>query len=175
MSLQATESVVGQEEEVRHRLHDSVGTIDGVIRDLRNYIFGLGPGGAADQELGRALHDLADEFRRGSDVAIRVEVDPEAASYLASAASHVLQAAREALSNAVRHGEPNTIALSLVRTDREVVLEVEDDGRGFDPNAAHGGGRGLSSLHARAEALSGHLEIRSEPGRGTTTQIRVVR
>ena len=172
MSLQASDSLAEDPSAVRTRLREAVEAIDGVIRDLRNYIFGLGPGAAADRELDRALHELAGEFRRGTDVAIAVEVDRTAAEALASRAPDVVQAAREALSNAIRHADPQTVSVELRRDGEHVVLEVEDDGAGFDPGAARTG-RGLGNLRTRAEALGGELEIRSEAGGGTAVRIVV--
>ena len=173
MALQAGQDLVGDPSAVRDRLQESVGRIDDVIRDLRNYIFGLGPAGTADRELDRALNDLADEFRRGSDVAIRVEVDPEAASVAAAYAADLIQVAREAISNAVRHGKPQTLSVELTRDGDEVVLEVEDDGQGFDPDVPTAGGRGLTSLRERAEAMGGRLEVSSSAGEGTAVRARV--
>lgn len=172
MGLQGAEGLVDDPESIRKRLAQAVSAIDDVIRDLRNYIFGLGPAGIADRQLDRALQDLVDEFRRGSDVAIRLEVDPRAASALTPHAADILQAAREAVSNAVRHGEPETLSVTLVLEDGSVVLEIEDDGRGFDPGAVGGGGRGLSNLRKRAEAAGGELEILSKEGAGTTLRLR---
>jgi signal transduction histidine kinase len=173
MALQGAESLVEDPEAVRKRLHQSVGAIDDVIRDLRNYIFGLGPGRVADHQLGRALQDLVDEFRRGSDVGIRLEVDPRAASAVAPRAADILQTAREAISNAVRHGVPETLSVTLSREDGAVVLEIEDDGKGFDPEDVRGGGRGLSNLRERAETAGGELEISSIKGEGTRLRLRL--
>jgi signal transduction histidine kinase len=172
MSLQATGAVTDDAEAVRHRLSTAVDDIDRVIRELRNYIFGLG-GGLADRELDRALRDLADEIRRGSDVAVRVDVNAEAAARLASRATDVLQFAREALSNAVRHSGAATVSLVLSREAASLVLEVEDDGRGFDPDAAAGRGRGLGNLRSRSEALGGKFEIDTGSGRGTRVRLEV--
>jgi signal transduction histidine kinase len=172
MSLQAGDALAEDPQAVRSRLRDAVGAIDDVIRDLRNYIFGLGPGVAADQELARALQDLADDFRRGTDIAIAVEVDPTAAEMLAGRAADVVQAAREALSNAIRHADPQTVSLALRRDEDGLILEVEDDGAGFDPDGA-ATGRGLGNLRARAEALGGKLDITSEPELGTTVRITI--
>ena len=172
MSLQAAGAVTDDAAVVRERLGTAVHDIDRVIRDLRNYIFGLG-GGLADRQLDRALHDLADEIRRGSDIAVRVQVNAEAAARLASQATDVLQFAREALSNAVRHSGAATVSLVLSREDGSLVLEVEDDGKGFDPEEAAGRGRGLGNLRARAEALGGKIEIDSASGEGTRVRLEV--
>jgi signal transduction histidine kinase len=170
MGLQAVGSRADDPAAVRPRLETAVEDIDRVIRDLRNYIFGLGPGGPADRQLDQALRDLVEEFRRGSDIAMRVSIDPEAASLLAPHASDVLQLAREAVANAVRHSGARTVAIELQQDVDGIVLEVEDDGSGFDPEAATRG-HGLANLRSRAEAIGGRLEIVSAPGRGTSVRL----
>jgi len=175
MALQGAESLADDPEAIRKRLGQSVGAIDDVIRDLRNYIFGLGPGSVADRQLDRALQDLVDEFRRGSDVAIRLEVATRAASEAAPRAADIVQVAREAISNAVRHGTPETLSVVLALQDGGVVLEIEDDGKGFDPTDERGGGRGLSNIRQRAEAAGGELEITSSKGEGTRLTLRFPR
>jgi signal transduction histidine kinase len=172
MGLQAAGAMADDPHTVRDRLNIAVNDVDRVIRDLRNYIFGLGSG-LADRELSRALHDLADELRRGSDIAIRVEVAPEPAAALASRATDVVQFAREALSNAVRHSGAATVSLELSRENGWSVIEIEDDGKGFDLEAADRRGRGLSNLRARARTLGADLDIDSESRRGTKVRLRV--
>lgn len=172
MGLQAADALAGDPDAIRKRLQDSVVAVDDVIRDLRNYIFGLGPSGVADRQLDRALEDLVDEFRRGSDVAIRLDVDARAASEVAPRAADVVQAAREAISNAVRHGKPQTLSVTLARDDAAILLEIEDDGRGFDPDSIRGGGRGLANLRERVANAGGKFAIRSQSGEGTTLSLR---
>jgi signal transduction histidine kinase len=170
MGLQAAGAMADDPETVRGRLETAVNDVDRVIRDLRNYIFGLG-GGPADRELSRALHGLGDELRRGSEIAIRVQVDPAASGALASRATDIVQFAREALTNAVRHSGAATVAVMISREDGSFVLEIEDDGKGFDPENAEGRGRGLGNLRARAQTLGADLHIDSEPGRGTRVRL----
>jgi len=170
MGLQAAGAMADDPETVRGRLDAAVNDVDRVIRDLRNYIFGLG-GGPADRELSRALHGLGDELRRGSEIAIRVEVDPAASGALASRATDIAQFAREALTNAVRHSGAATVSVVISRDGGSFVLEIEDDGKGFDPEATVGPGRGLGNLRARAQTLGADLDIDSEPGRGTRVRL----
>lgn len=171
MALQATDAVAGDPEAVRRRLDQAVHDIDGVIRDLRSYIFGLRPGGVVDRALERALGDLADDFRAGSAVHIEVSVDAGIAARLSARATDVVQAAREALSNAVRHSGGARVTLSLGSATEGAALGVEDDGKGFEPGGATGTGHGLGNLRARAEALGGTLHIDSAPGRGTRVRL----
>jgi signal transduction histidine kinase len=172
MSLQATEAVAPSEA-VRARLEAAVEDVDRVIRDLRNYIFGLGPGGRADVELARALAALVEEFRRGTEIAIRLVVDPEVASLLAGKAADLVQVGKEAISNAIRHAGAETLSVVLTRRGSDVVLEVEDDGAGFDPGNVRGKGHGLGNLESRARALNGRLEIDSVVGSGTTVRVLI--
>ena len=79
--------------------------------------------------------------------------------------------AQEALHNALRHAGASGIRVTLSRTPRLVVLEVSDDGRGFNPQAP-AGGLGLDSMRERAAAAGGRLAIRSSP-KGTTVRMTV--
>jgi two-component system, NarL family, sensor histidine kinase DevS len=153
------------------RVEDAVAEIDRVIRDLRNYIFGLRPGILADRQLGQALSQLAKEFEARSSVVTAVEIDDRVASELASSANDIVQIAREALSNVERHAGAQTCRISLRRADGRAELEVDDDGHGFDPTTTRGAGQGLSNMRARAEALGGAASLQSESGEGTTLRV----
>lgn len=168
MGLQAAESL-GDVDTIRGRVEAAVGDIDRVIRDLRNYIFGLGPELVADRQLGRALGDLAKEF---GDAAIAVRVDPDAAADVSGKAADVVQLAREALSNAVRHAQAHTVELRLARDGSRVVLTITDDGKGFDPVQASSG-FGLRNLQERTTRLGGDLAIDSRTGSGTAVTITI--
>jgi signal transduction histidine kinase len=66
-----------RETELRGRLQNAVEELDRVIRDLRNYIFGLRPGILADRQLDQALHGLVEEFEQRTGVLAIAEVDPQ--------------------------------------------------------------------------------------------------
>ncbi len=167
MSLQGVAAMSG-DEEMSRRLEAAVEDVDHAIRDLRNYIFGLRPGILADRQLDQALKELASDFGARSGVVTVVEVDGEAASELASRAADVVQLVREALSNVGRHASAMTCRVSLQRApEGDIILEVDDDGRGFDV-ARPLSGMGLTNLRARVDALQGSLEVASTPGEGTT-------
>jgi two-component system, NarL family, sensor histidine kinase DevS len=168
MSLQGLASS-SSDAEMARRLEGAVEDVDQAIRDLRNYIFGLRPGILADRQLDQALKELTTEFGARSGVVSVVDVDGEAASALASRAGEVVQLAREALSNASRHGRATTCRVSLRRRAAGIVLEIDDDGRGFDVETTTWG-MGLRNLRERAESLGGELEIESTAGEGTTVR-----
>jgi signal transduction histidine kinase len=172
MGLQGTVALA-KDDEIGRRIEGAVEEIDRAIRDLRNYIFGLKPGILADRQLDQALQELGEEFQTNSDVVIVVEVDEGVAAELASLASDVIQLTREALSNVGRHAHATTCRVSLRRAkDGAALLEIDDDGHGFDPSAPSPG-MGLSNLAARVASLGGDLSIESIAGEGTTIKAKI--
>jgi two-component system sensor histidine kinase UhpB len=171
MSLQGA-AALSRDPEIERRIEGAVGDIDGAIRDLRNYIFGLRPGILADRQLDQALRDLATDFEGRTGVTTVADVDPRMAAELASKAPDVVQLAREALSNVGRHAEATTTRVSLSLRDGAGLLEIDDDGQGFDPGAARGsGGHGLRNLEDRVASLGGRLEVESRRGEGTVVRV----
>jgi signal transduction histidine kinase len=166
-------TMLARDPELQRRIDGAVEELDRVIGDLRNYIFGLRPGILADRQLDQALHRLAEELEQKTGVVTVVEVDPAAAAALAETAAEVVQLAREALSNVSRHAQATTCRVSLYRDGATVVLEVDDDGRGFDPARTRPSGQGLRNLGARAQALGGRVEIDSRPGEGTRVRVQL--
>jgi two-component system, NarL family, sensor histidine kinase DevS len=174
MGLQGS-ALLARDDELRGRLQTAVEELDRVIGDLRNYIFGLRPGILADRQLDQAIQGLVAEFGQRTGVLAVAEVDPAVAAELTGRAADVVQLAREALSNVSRHAEAATCRVSLYRDEDAAVLEVDDDGRGFDPVAATGPGQGLRNLRERAGRLGGRAEIDSTPGQGTRVRVTIPR
>jgi PAS domain S-box-containing protein len=172
MGLQSA-AVMTADQGLRQRLEAAVVQIDEVIRDLRNYIFALRPGAAADSNLENGLREIAEQFEGQYGVPCVVDVDGAVAARLSGKTADMIQVAREALSNVGRHAAATTCRLSLYAEPGVAVLEVDDDGRGFVPGEGSGGGWGLRNLRERAEAMGGSLEIASVPVEGTTVRLRV--
>ena len=140
--------------------------------DLRNYIFGLRPGILADRQLGNALHRLSEEFAERTGIVAIAQIDPDVAQEVTDHAADLVQLTREALSNVGRHSGARTCRVSLGREGQEAVLEIDDDGHGFDPSAVSAEGQGLMNLRDRVNALGGRVEILSDPDEGTTVRAR---
>ena len=171
MSLQGLATMAADEETTR-RLEAAVEDVDRAIRDLRNYIFGLRPGVLADRQLDQALKELGSEFGARTSVVIVVDVDADVASELSSRASDVVQLVRETLSNVGRHGEATTCRVSLFRGPQGAILEIDDDGRGFDVDRATSG-MGLHNLRDRVGSMGGRFAISSVLGEGTTVRMEL--
>ena len=114
--------------------------------------------------LQQAVEDLGRRYdiRTATDIERSVMLTPEQAEA-------VLRITSEALRNAVRHGGAGSVSVAL--SGAPVRLEVQDDGRGFDPAASRPGGFGLTSMRERAEGLGGHFSVESKPKGGTTVRV----
>ena len=91
----------------------------------------------------------------------------------------LLAAAAELLANVAEHAEATDVTVTLADEDGEVVLRVDDDGRGFrqvDAAQLLGAGHiGLATHGVRVESAGGRLIVRSAPGAGTTAEVRLPR
>jgi signal transduction histidine kinase len=79
---------------------------------------------------------------------------------------------REALANVVKHAHATAAFVRVEAQDGQVLIEVVDNGRGFDPSDGHPGHFGLDSMRSRAAEIGGRLTIASSPGYGTVVRVR---
>jgi len=165
MGLQGTALGAGSPD-VAARIEAAVGELDRVIRDLRNYIFGLRPGILADRQLDQALRQLGEEVTSKSGVTVQVSVDAETAAALSAQSHEIVQLTREALSNVTRHAKAGRASVTLVRRKSNAVLTIGDDGVGFDASGSSHG-NGLRNMRQRALGLGGELQVSSAPAKGT--------
>jgi signal transduction histidine kinase len=80
---------------------------------------------------------------------------------------------REALANVVKHAHAKSAVVRIEDRPESVLLEIADDGRGFDATARRPGHFGLESMRGRAAAIDGDLTIESEAGGGTVVRVEV--
>ena len=141
--------------------------------ELRSIVVGLRPPALAGDGLDVALRKQADLLDRVHRARVRFIGEPvsrltpvgEEAAY---------RIAQEALHNALRHAQADHVDVGLACRDGAVVLEVSDDGRGFDAEAAQSARRlGLASMRERARGAGGNVTVTSRPGGGTTVRLEV--
>ncbi len=159
----ADESLAAMEEAARH-----------VYGDVREAILGLRT--APREGLAASLRAYLADYRLMGTGELDLEVDAEAETLRlpASVELQLLRITQEALSNIRKHaGAASTIVRLRVDGD-DLVVEVADDGRGFDPKRPVPSGWprfGLQTMRERANAIGGRLEVRSRPGEGTTVLV----
>jgi len=111
------------------------------------------------------------ERRAGIDARLVVDVDLKIPAELEVELLHISQ---EALNNALKHSKASEVVLSLRADEDYLILEVKDNGQGFDQELARSkGGMGLTNMSERVEKIGGKLTIQSRPDSGTTIRILV--
>jgi len=160
----------GAESRIRHCMT----SLNETIRHIRSFITDLEPDAPPHrQPLADAVRALAATMQSLWPVEIVVQLDDEAAAHLSAAHElHALQIVRECISNALRHGGASRVDVLLRQTRAHVVLEVRDNGRGFDPAQRTGTGRGLVNLAARAKEMGAELQLEAAEGQGACISLR---
>lgn len=160
---------------IRQRLQDSLGLVDGTLQSIESVMADLRPPLLDEYGLGAALGWHAEEFSRRTGVQVTVaDRDPAGAKNARpEAAVALFRIAQEALNNVLKHAKAKSVCVDVSATDEELILDVRDDGQGFDPRAARKGRWGMTTMRERAEAAGGQLHIDSTPGQGTRIHARV--
>jgi signal transduction histidine kinase len=150
--------------------------LSGVREDVRRSVWNLRADALEGHTLAEALQATADRLAGQSDLIVAVETEGAPLVLPDLIAGNLLLLAQEAMTNALKHGEPRSILVRLAFTADTVRLTVEDDGRGFDPAQAatpREGHFGIQGMRERAKRLGGTLEVDSAPGRGTRIIVKV--
>jgi two-component system, NarL family, sensor histidine kinase DevS len=154
----------------RQRIEQAVSDLNSTIRDIRAYILDLRPRQFHDEELMQGLERLVKEFHTNSLVEVRLDGPPDGTLKLPEAhAIALFHICQEALANIAKHARSRHVSVVLWSANDRVLLEISDDGRGFDPaNVRLTLGHGLSNMQTRARNVGGDVETTSDPGHGTT-------
>ena len=154
----------------QQKIGQAIEGLNKTIRDIRAYILDLRPREFAGTDLRDSLQRLVDEYRINtlSDANLTSPQNGLAGLPIshATALFHICQ---ESLANVAKHSHARRVDLRLWTTKDRVLLEVADNGLGFDlRKMSITLGHGLSNMHVRARKVGGDVEITSAPGEGTT-------
>jgi signal transduction histidine kinase len=141
------------------------------LDETRSAIAGLRPPVLDDLGLAASLESLAHSFPT-----LGVYVEAAGLSMAEHTETAVYRTAQEALQNVAKHAAARSVQVRLYRQAGQAVLEVIDDGTGFDaagPARPGPTGFGLSGMRERAELLGGRLDLVTAPGRGTTVRLLI--
>ncbi len=180
----------GTAEKTGQGLEEGQRLVQETIVELREFLLSLKDERIAGQTFGQTVEVLFVRLRRTSSVEFELAVAPAAKDLPSRMVVQLVNLVREAVSNALRHGDPKSVLVSLylrpgtgnaergaeesepphvgAHEGNDWSLEVRDDGGGFDPAAVNGGGSGLRTMRERASELGGTLTVRTAPGAGTT-------
>ena len=160
-------------EPVRAPIERAVQLLNATIADMRRYVMGLRPIRGAERPLSESLPTLATQIGDQARLQVSVEVDPDAERELdPEQREATFYVAADALTNVARHARATRASITFSRGEGEAVLEVRDDGVGFDA-ASHGPGLGLRNMRERAFVAGGRLHLSSAPGKGTRIRLEL--
>lgn len=143
------------------------------LAEMRALIFELRPDALAQEGLVSALGKRAAALH--SRYGIDVETDLGQEPQLSLEAKEALyRVAQEALNNVIKHARAHRVVVQLVEDGEGILLLVEDDGIGFEPQGEHPGHMGMQTMRERMEEIGGTLSIESVPGHGSRLRARAL-
>jgi len=154
------------------QLSDEVGdALDNALAEARHAVAAMrstSQDGPLLDLLGRLVEDFADRF------ALRAELttDGTPPEVGARAQAEVIRIVQEALTNVRKHADATVVRVGVATDDRVLRITINDNGRGFHPDAAHGG-FGLDSMRERAALIGATLAISSQPQDGSRVELRL--
>ncbi len=147
------------------------------LTEARRSVRALRPGQLEEASLPEALTELARDWSGQTAVTARLDTTGTPARAAAGVEAALFRTAQEALSNVAKHARAGRVQLTLSYTGDTLLLDVADDGTGFDPAATRpadgSGGYGLAGMEQRLARVGGTLTIESAPRQGTTVNAAV--
>ena len=157
-------------EQAIQKIDQAIEGLNSTIGDIRSYISDLRPRQLGGRNLREGLQRLIDEYRANTCSDALLQAPPDGLTTLPVPHSTALfHIAQEALANVAKHAHAEKAAVQLWTTKDRVIVEITDNGKGFDVTQTNVSlGHGLSNMRTRAHRVGGEVEISSEPGEGTT-------
>lgn len=175
LALQGSASLLRKDPDLANtRIDQAIAELDNVVRDVRSYIFELRPHAVEEKGLADAIKELVRDLEVNTLASSVVVLDPDAcASLNPQQQGHVIQIVREILSNIARHGQASEVQVTFSpQSGGEVVLDISDDGIGFDPDEVTRG-EGLNNIGRRARNLGGDFSVIRRKPKGMSHQLRI--
>ena len=171
LTLEHARLLLGEnKDQARKRIDQAISDLNNTIRDIRTYILDLRPRQLKEENLIDGLQRLANELRTNTSLEVNLKSSAEGLEDLSDAeAIAIFLICQEALANVAKHSMAKQVDMYLWHTDERVILEIHDNGSGFDPQKMNVTlGHGISNMQTRALAVSGDVEITTDLGNGTT-------
>lgn len=174
LTIEAAKAELGHDPDgARTKLDRVMDGLDRAVTDLRATLIDLHAHRVEQLPLADAIRHLVAEYERAALQIPVVEIDDTLAAVLGEdLVVDVVHIVREALSNAARHASATNVSLRLTRERGDLVIEVRDDGIGFDSERVPAG-YGLINIAERAELHGGTAAVASQLGAGATVTVRL--
>lgn len=161
-------------EPLLNRIHSMVQMTDGAIQSVRRICTELRPRILDDLGLAAALEWQAHEFERRTGVACVIRLPKTALNVDQERAITVFRILQEILTNVARHARATHVSIELRQTAQDILLTVEDDGRGIGQNEMNSKkSLGLLGMRERAVAFGGEIKVVGTSGKGTCVTVKI--
>jgi signal transduction histidine kinase/ligand-binding sensor domain-containing protein len=154
------------------KIERTVTLVDAIIKVVRNIVSSLRPS-ALDMGIVSALEWLVEEFTGHTGILCSLDVREENIALDDKRATTIFRIVQESLTNIGRHAQASQVGIRLETEARYYLLEVRDNGKGFDPATRKKKSFGLIGIRERAFMLGGEVDIFSAPGVGTTIRVSI--
>lgn len=159
--------------EVRDAFENSLDSIEQAVADARAMIRDLRPTGIDGEGLEDGLRSLVDVMQAKSTVPIEFVCDCKPPLLLRLLETQIFRMAQESLNNVIRHSKATRAEVKLSLSEESLLLEIQDDGCGFDTEKIPSGHYGIEGILRRTNVFGGEGKITSKPGEGTLISIRM--
>jgi two-component system, NarL family, sensor histidine kinase DegS len=146
------------------------------LGDVRSFISELRPPRLEELGLNGSIHEVVEQMGTLTGLPIDASLEAGSEGLGGGAQTVVLRVVQEALQNVRKHAAASSASVATRIEGRDWVVEVRDDGRGFDPGAVAAHGRrnyGLQFMRERAELIGARLDVRSRPDGGTVVRLAI--
>jgi len=153
----------------------SMDMLDSSIKEMRRVAHNMMPEALVTFGLDMALKDFCNDINQSGALHVTYQsIGLENGTIEQTTAIAIYRIVQELINNTMKHASAKTAIVQVTKTDGNISITVEDDGKGFDPAILKGGrGIGWSNIQSRIEYLKGKLDVQSEPGKGTSVLIEV--
>lgn len=152
-----------------------VGQTTQLMDNMSDIIWSMQPAYGQAASLESRIKNYGAELLANKDIEFEYQILPEAEKSLEHllARKNVLLIVKEAINNIAKYSQATAAQVQLSMSDTELLVDIRDNGIGFDPENAQGSGNGLRNMRHRTEELRGRLQLRSAPGQGTHIQVLI--
>jgi signal transduction histidine kinase len=174
LQLEAAEQALdGDDRSVQEHLNRARRLAKESLNEARRSVRALRPQKLEDQELSSTLQQYLILFSQDTGIKVDFTFSGNVGMIPTPVEDSLLRVSQEAINNIRKHANARQVDVSLTVQENIVILNITDDGQGFDVKAPVPGRFGLIGIHERVQTLNGSLVIRSKPGKGAYLNIKI--
>jgi signal transduction histidine kinase/PAS domain-containing protein len=171
LQIEVAKSLVyGESQTVQQILKHISQLAEAGLSEARRSVWALHPLASEYADLAQLLYESVEQMTRNTSIAVEVNVQGSPCSLPPFIGMNLLRIGQEAVTNALKHAQADTIAIELAYDSDRISLTIYDNGRGFMPPTTLdniNGGFGLISMYERCDRIGAQLSLSSQPGQGT--------